>query len=496
MGWDSGGGRFVLAWLVVVLSGAGMAWADRIKYVDKESETVEIEARIVASEKGAHVLELADGEYRIIPQGAVQERVVDDGPEPLDANAMAARLRERFGAEKFRSYVQGSYVMGMVLSAPLQKTSEGRANTFLKQGAQFMKSVENSFGSFVKDARIDIDPPRFPLVVLIFEARPDFEAYAAKATGGNGLSASRIAGFYSGNTNWLAIRLDECQSFDVPLHEAIHQQVYNRNVFQRLAPIPHWFDEGIATGFESANRKITTVPTKVSPRYAKQALATDQFDWKTMAQNDRVFMGDVLAGEAYGQAWGLHWLLVTKYRVEYGKYLRLLSKKKALEADDPDQRLADFRQAFGKDIAVMEKEFTQALNAAIKRQKLQPPEKPPAGVSLSHENLGNVELHAVSTAGQLRAEGTISNLSPFRTMSFHVTIETDAGTYGEWFIDELGVGKSAPLQLQAVEKRMTNSAGGSSRTFRVHIRSAPTDSSDAAFWRKGQLPVPVYTTQN
>ena len=246
---------------MVLLSVAGIVRADRIKYVDKESDTVEIEARIIASEKGAHVLELADGEYRIIPQGAVQEREANDGPEPLDANAMATKLRERFGAEKFRSYVQGSYVMGLVLAAPLHKSSEARANTFLKQGAQFMKSVETAFGNFVKDARIDIDPPRFPLVVLIFEARPDFEEYAAKATGGNGLSASRIAGFYSGNTNWLAIRLDECQSFDVPLHEAIHQQVYNRIVFQRLAPIPHWFDEGIATGFESANKKVTTVPT-------------------------------------------------------------------------------------------------------------------------------------------------------------------------------------------------------------------------------------------
>ncbi|HVW02428.1 MAG TPA: DUF1570 domain-containing protein [Planctomycetaceae bacterium] len=493
---DSGGaGRFVAMWMLLVLGTADWAWADRIKYVDRNSQTVEINARIVASEKGQHVLELSDGEYRVIPQGAVEERIADDGPEPLDGNAMAAKLRDQFGAERFRSYVQAPYVMGLVLSAPLPKNGEGRATTFLKQGAQFMKSVENAFGQFVKEARIDVDPPRFPLVVLIFEARDDFESYAARTTGGNGLSAARIAGFYAGNTNWLAIRLDECQSFDVPLHEAIHQQVYNRNVFQRLAPIPHWFDEGLATGFESANRKITTVPTKVSARYARQALATDQFDWKTMAQNDRVFMGDVLAGEAYGQAWGLHWLLVTRYRVEYGKYLRLLSKKKALEADDGDQRLADFKQAFGKDIDAMEKEFSQALNAAIKRQKLQVPEKP-VGISLSHENLGHVEMQAVSVSGQLRAEGTLNNLSPFRTMSFHVTIETDAGTYAEWLIDELGIGKSASLATQVVDKRMANGNGGSSRTFRVHIRSTPADSRDAATWRKGQLPVPVYTTQN
>ena len=487
--------RAAWCWIAFCAVLPQVAWGDQFTYTDQSGKSETITAKLVASGQGLHILSLADGQYKLIPQAAVQKREVNDEPQPLTADELAADLSRRFGPEKFRSHVEKPFVMGLVLASPLAKSSESRAAALLKKGGRFMSSVADAFISFVKDARIDVAQPEFPLVVLIFETDSDFEVYANEATGGKALSAGNISGFYSGLTNFLAIRLCECNTFDVPMHEAIHQQVYNRNVFQRFSPVPHWFDEGIATGFETNNGRITVSPVKVSARYAKAALGRNDFDWVTMATDDRVFMGDVLAGEAYGQAWGLHWLMVTKYRPEYGKYVRLLSGKEPLQADGPEQRVKDFEAAFGKKMKALEKEFEPALTAAIKRQKLVLDQAKTPGLSLTNDGLGRVEMSAVNLVdvGALQVEGKLTNLSPIRAMSFHVTVETNNGMYAEWFVPDLGMSKNISLNSQFVSKVMENGGvGGGSRTFRVKIRSAPSGSTDADNWRKGNLPVPQF----
>src|SRR5690606_36708900 len=120
--------------------------------------------------------------------------------------------------QRFHGLVQQPYVLGVVLSGPLPKNCEGRATGFLRQTGIFLKNVDSAFGKFIKDAHIPARAPRFPLVVLIFESQGDFVRYATAATCGAGLSAKRLGGFYSPCTNFLAVRLDECRTYDVVLY--------------------------------------------------------------------------------------------------------------------------------------------------------------------------------------------------------------------------------------------------------------------------------------
>jgi hypothetical protein len=486
----------VLATLAVIHApGAARSLrADVFVYRDTQGEKVEVEARLVATGRGFTVLETADGQYRIVTDDAVEKREIKEGPEPLDAAAMVARLQKQFGEDHFRSYTKEPFVIGLVLASRLPKSSETRAKNFLLKAAGFMKGVEGAFVSFVKEARINTQKPTHPLVVLVFESQDDFIAYADSVTGGNGLSAGRMAGFYSGLTNFLAIRMAECRSFDVPLHEAIHQQVYNRRVFQRLAPIPHWFDEGIATGFEATEGRISIGPSKISPRYARQVIAASHLTFHEIVANDDVFAGDVLAGEAYGNAWALHWLLFTKYRIAYGKYLRMLSEKRPLEKENADQRLADFKQAFGKELADIEREFPGLLDAGIKKQNVDlSPDRPP-GISFTQQNVGEAEMTGIRRGDQIFAEGQLTNISPLRPMSFHVTVETDGGTYADWYVANLDIGRTVPLARKYATKPMRGvRTAGAAGTFRVRIRSVTPDSDEAAQWREGNLPVPAVT---
>jgi len=376
-----------------------------------------------------------------------------------------------------------------------------------------MKNVEAAFVRYVREARIEAPPPAHPVIVLIFETKDDFVKYASAATSRDEEFTRHVAGFYSKLTNILAIRLEECRTYETPLHEAIHQQVYVRKIFQRLAPIPTWFDEGLATGFEANAGKINVGPGKVSVRYANQALQAAQVGWEHLLAGDDPFHTPALVDDAYGQAWGLHWLLVTRYRNEYPAYLRLLGQKKPLEDDEPAQRQADFRQAFGDKLAEMQTHFRPSLDAACRKQNviLKPPER--KGISLTEENLGRVQLTAVRhrTSGpgglmgdRLEVQGTLTNLSPLRPMAFLVIVETDAATYADWCVPRLEALKSTPLPPQNVVKSMDIDAaaaatvaavrglGQGPQTFRVCIRSAPADSEEAQRWSSGQYPKPVF----
>jgi len=494
--------RLLPSVILGLLLAAAACRADTFHYRSAEGQPVELEAKLVGSDQGIYILETSDGRYHLVPRGAAEKRVPSPGPVALDGPGMAARLEQEFTAERFRSYLQDPFVIGLVLGSPLPRTSEGAAKALLRDVAVFMKNVEGAFARYARDARVETPAATHPVVVLIFETREDFGKFAAAATARDEDFASRIAGFYSKLTNILAIRLEECRSFDTPLHEAIHQQVYVRKILPRLAPIPTWFDEGLATGFEGNAGKINVGPGKISARYANQALEAQQVDWSALVAGDEAFRNDATIDGAYGQAWGLHWLLVTRYKAEYGSYMRLLGKKKPLQEDSPQQRLADFQQAFGDRLAEMQSQFRPLLEDACRKQKIVL--KPPArkGMSLTEENLGQVQLTAVShqtagpVGGRLEVQGALMNLSPLRTMAFHVTVETDAATYAEWLIPKLDLLKTTPLAAQNVVKPMRIAAapgrGPGPRTFRVRIRSAPADSDEAQRWSSGQLPVPVF----
>lgn len=482
-------------WLTPLVSSSR---ADTFTYIDEDGQPATVEARLVGEGQGAFALELPTGELRLIPQGAVQERKPGDDPVPISPKEALNRLRVKFGEEKFRGLAEPPYAIGLVLSEPLQKQYENRAAGALKKAARFFRTVEGVFLSFMKEMKVQTQLPRHPLVVLIFETDDDFEEHTQADTEGRGLSAGNIAGYYNLISNQLVIRMSECHTFDTPLHEAIHQQVYNRGVLRRLAPLPAWFNEGIATGFEGNGERITIGPLKASKRYSRQAMHARNVNWDDVVADDTAFRGDVFAGEAYGHAWSIHWLLASRHKKDYARYLQRLGEKRALEPHDPAARRREFEETFGKSVKELQQEFPRALETAARKQNIDLTEVKPPGYSQTTTNLAEVEMTAVRQAGiggALEVEGQLRNLSLLRPMSFYVTVETDAGTYAEWHIAQLSTQKTTALPKQFVQKVMDNAPGGSSRLFRVRVKAAVPDSETGQNWQRGQLPRPVYRPQ-
>lgn len=474
--------------------GSSATSADEFLYRTEAGENVRLEGKLLGSGQGVLALELADGSVKLVPQALVMERKPTDGPTPLTPEQMAAELEEKFGKERFRSGIKQPFVCGLVLAAPLtSRVEESRARAFLKKAADFMKRIETVFETFARTARIPLEDPRYPLVALIFETDEDFEAYAEEITGGRGLSAGNIAGFYSGLTNILVLRMSECHTFETPLHEAIHQQVYNRKLIQRLSPAPAWFNEGLATAFEGNGDRISNGPTRVNAFYARRAGRRSALNWDEVVEHDAAFRGDIFASDAYMHGWGLHWMTLNHYSDEYRKYVAHLASLEPLTKRSSRQQWQDFVEYFGKEPTELQIEFPERLKAAVRRQRLPAQKNEPAGFSSTRSNLADVELTAVRQAsGLLNVKGRMMNISPLRNMSYYITVETSAGEYADWYLPDIAMRKTVVMTPQVVLKRMAGSPGGIGGSFRVRVKSCVVDSDTAKAWARGQLPVPVF----
>ena len=333
---------------------------------------VEVEASLYGSGQEFHALLLADGQLLLVPQAAVESRKVADGPTPVSLDDMPGHLEELFGADKIVTHTEDPMVMAIVMDRPVTDRKERyRRLVSLRQAGRYLASVQGKFVNYARKMRVPAETLQFPLVALIFESDAEFNVYAAAATGDQGLAAANIAGFYSILTNQLVLRMRECTTFEVPLHEAIHQCVYNRQMLKRLAPIPVWFNEGIATGFEGDGMQIRTGPTNISPRYSRLALAARRVDWHEIVANDRAFQGNVLVGEAYGHAWALHWTLVTRHKNAYSAYVKMLAGKEPLALDQTKQRVDEFERTTEMPIEDMQREFYDVINRLQKRSRSQ-----------------------------------------------------------------------------------------------------------------------------
>lgn len=127
----------VVLGLSVTLAGANCA-ADKFFFRDEQGNRVTLEARQVVFVRGTYVLETPDGRYHLVPRRAAEKREAAAGPAPLTATEFAARLQEEFSADLFRSHAQEPFLVGLVLAAPLPKTSEGQAKSLLREAAGFL----------------------------------------------------------------------------------------------------------------------------------------------------------------------------------------------------------------------------------------------------------------------------------------------------------------------------------------------------------------------
>ena len=358
------GGAFARVAAAPPVAGEDAAVAERVAVVvraDGGERALEGTVIIEAAD-GAMLLELDDQRLELLQGNEVHSRRTVDAPSTAstpreEGNRILAELPAGFDLLVTRHYVI------------CFDTSRAYAQW---SGALFEK-LHDAFLNYWRKAGVEVEAPRRPLVVVIFSDRERYEAHAARDLGA---AADRVVGYYNLMSNrvttfdltgsdQLARRpatsaaragLEILASPEAAglvstlVHEASHQMAFNCQMHRRLAPVPVWISEGVATFFETPDpggRGWKRIGGVNRPRLDTFLAGYRAGVLDEIVRGDEPFRASEGAIDAYARAWALTAFLAQTRKGALVEYINAIGAKPPLSPDGPEERLRDFVAAFG-----------------------------------------------------------------------------------------------------------------------------------------------------
>ncbi|MCG8650543.1 MAG: DUF1570 domain-containing protein [Pirellulales bacterium] len=344
--------RLVILFVCLALtSSAGFA-VETVRF-DDNGQTRQVVAEVlVEAQDGGLMLQSDDGRIWIIQPEDIQERQTDSSPlVPISADEMHERLLQEL-PRGFKVYRTQHYII-------VYNSSEA----YVKQVGLLFEQLYRGFFTYWKNQKWQLPEPRFPLVGLVLK---DHQAFLNHARGEIGDTANSLIGYYNLTSNRMT-------TFNVPnwernaatiIHEATHQLAYNCGLQKRFADNPMWVSEGLATFFESPDRRNPGRWQRIG-RVNQRKLQ----DWKrylprrpseslaTLLADDSRYRSAATAADAYAEGWALTYFLIRTRRKEYVNYLRELSEGKPLAELSQRDRIEMFERVFGTTLAKLDRAF-------------------------------------------------------------------------------------------------------------------------------------------
>lgn len=346
-----------------------------------ETHTVEGVIRAEAADGGL-LLEQADGRLDLYQPAAIAAR--EPIPPPVGVETPRDLGRRILGElpAGFDLLVTKHYVVCFDTS-----------RQYAQWAASLFERLHDGFTNFWSQAGFDVRPPERPLIVVIFSDRSRYEEFASRDLGA---ATDRIVGYYNMLSNRVTTfdltGVDALRGHSQPrprgqattallarpeaaglvatlIHEGTHQMAFNCGLHQRLAPVPLWVCEGVATYFEAPDlasghgwRAIGMVN---QPRRDQFLKLPGQGWLEPLLRDDQAFREPDAATDAYARGWALTAYLIKTKKKEFVGYLRTLAEKSPCEADSEQRRIEEFAAAFGEPDATLE----QAVAAFVARMR-------------------------------------------------------------------------------------------------------------------------------
>lgn len=332
---------------------------------------------VVAAADGGVLLARADGRYELLQPGEIVSREPTAAETPAEpARELAARIVADL-PPGFEVHLTRHYIVCFDTS-----------REYARWCAALFERVHDAFINVWTKAGLAVAPPARPLVVVIFADRAAYEAHAARDLGA---AADRVVGYYNLLTNRVTTfdltgtddlrpasgngrRGSAADIMASPaaaalvstlVHEATHQMAFTCGMHRRLAPIPLWLSEGIATCFETPDlgndRGWRGLGAVNRPRLDRFLASHRPGDIAAIVSDDARFRSPDAPLDAYAAAWALTRHLLDTRKAALVDYLRIQAAKQPLAADSPAQRLADFEAAFGTTPAAIEAELVKSM---------------------------------------------------------------------------------------------------------------------------------------
>lgn len=329
---------------------------------------------------GGLLLEQADGRLDLYQPATIAARTPIPSPAGTDTPRDVGRRILGELPAGFDLLITKHYVICFDTSRP-----------YAQWAASLFERLHDGFMNFWSRAGFDVRSPERPLVVVIFSDRGRYEAYASRDLGA---ASDRVVGYYNMLSNrvttfdltgtdtlrahaqprgqaisGLLVRPEAAGLVATLIHEGTHQMAFNCGLHQRLAPVPLWVCEGVATYFEApdlaSGRGWRAIGMVNQPRREQFLKLADKGWLEPLLRDDRAFRQPDAATDAYARGWALTAYLIKTKKKEFVGYLQTLAGKSPCEADSEQRRIEEFAVAFGEPDAAME----QAVAAFVARMR-------------------------------------------------------------------------------------------------------------------------------
>ncbi len=341
-------------------------WPRRLAVDEEAQKSHEIPGRVLVEAADGGLLLLGqDGRLWSIDKPELMSRQEIGAPfRPLSPEALGKQLQAELGAG-FDVLITKHYVIC---------TSANRE--YARWCGTLFERLFTSFHKYWKQRGLKLSEPEFPLVALVFSGEKEFAAFATKDAGADAATAK---GYFSIGTNRMVLydltagargNIDAILAaapFNIAtvIHEATHQIAFNSGMHTRYADNPLWLVEGMAMYFETPDLSSQTGWKTVGAvndlrlgqfrEFAAERRKADSL--ATLIGSDARFTDADQMADAYAEAWALSHFLVRAKKEAYVKYLTTLSAKRRLIWNTPEERLAEFRAAFGDDLGQLNNEL-------------------------------------------------------------------------------------------------------------------------------------------
>lgn len=347
--------RTLIATILIVSASVSFG-AEPSKMLELRIGTATVTGAIAAKDEESFWLLQRDGRLDNFPiQGVTDYKPLGGAFRPLSSTDLRDQLIKEFG----RGYEVGSSTHYLVVAG------KGQSKRFVA----LFEDLYRHLHVYLAARNFRIYEPEFPLVAVVFPNQQKFVEYclSEKVRPSPGLrgyylhTSNRVALFDTGDTTGA---LD-----GTVIHEAVHQVAFNLGLHRRIGENPQWVVEGLATAFEPENFRSPLPTTPVSAKINRErylrfrnylAERRPAKSLEEFVKSDRLFQSATL--DAYSQAWALTFFLLETRQQQYSQYLKRIAARPQLEPYQEDDRLADFQEAFGKDLGSLDVDFVRFVS--------------------------------------------------------------------------------------------------------------------------------------
>jgi hypothetical protein len=311
---------------------------------------------------------LPDGQLRF-----ASRLVYTDEPfRPLTADELKKELHS------------GPYAEFSVLQTEHYLVFYQSSRQFADASAKLLEEVYKGLTEALRKNGVPIHEAEFPLVAVIFRTERDFRAHREVAPAVQAyyeILTNRIFFYETSDRDQLAPELSKLRKPQTVAHEGTHQILANVGVQPRLSAWPLWLIEGLAEYCSPpvTNKKGAIIwkgLAAVNPfhmatiRDLKDPLAMEvQGAVPPLVGRDpnRPLVEYLITREEmtptdYALAWAMTHYLGQRRVKDFVAFLKTMSQMPPLEKRSPEDHLAAFRAAFGKDLVKLDKAINKHLS--------------------------------------------------------------------------------------------------------------------------------------